>query len=107
MEKVAEMLEGTKVAGKPETRTSTIPPIDVIDEGLTWRTEATESSTTEKKDERHEVTAPVVDDPETLTAKVFTEIGELTTIETVVLDALDGSKNVFRTVADMSSKGAG
>jgi hypothetical protein len=53
------------------------------------------------------VTAPVVDVPETLTAKVFTEVGELTTIETVVLDAVDGSKYEFSTVADMSSEAAG
>jgi hypothetical protein len=53
------------------------------------------------------VTAPVVDVPETLTAKVFTEVGELTTIETVVLDAVDGSKYEFSTVADMSGEGAG
>jgi hypothetical protein len=100
-------LEEIRLGGNPETSTSTLPPMELINDGFTERTEVNESSTAEKNDEMQETAKPFVDVTDRLTAKEFTEDGELTTIVACVVDTFDGSKYELKTFADMSSRGAG
>jgi hypothetical protein len=105
-EKLAEMPEGTRLGGNPNTITSTLPPIDWIDEGFTERTVAAESSMTEKNGDVHETAAPLAAVADTMTAKEDTEVGELTRSVANVVEELDGSKYVLRMVAGISVNGA-
>ncbi len=107
MEKVAEKSEGSRLGGRPETRTSMLPPIDCNDDGFKETIVATESSTTVKKGEVQEMVKPLEAVTETLTANTFTEEGAFTRIVATVVDEFDGSKKELRTVTGMSSKGAG
>ena len=91
-ENVAEMFEGTIPDGNPNTMTSTVPPIDDIEDGFTERTAAAESSITEINGEVQETAAPLEAAAETLIAKEATEVGELKKSVTTVTEVLDGSK---------------
>jgi len=90
------MSEADSPAGYPPRRSSTVPPTELIEAGLTERITADESSIVLIVGEVVENAVPIELRTESLIAKAAMETGELTIKVPTVEDVVDGSKNELR-----------
>ena len=88
---VAETSEAKSPDGYPPRRTSTVPPTELIEAGITESTTADESSMVLMRGEVVLNTVPMVLRTESLIVKAATETGELTIKVLTVEDVVDGS----------------
>ena len=92
----AETSEDKSPDGYPPRRTSTVPPTELIEAGITESTTADESSMVLMRGEVVLNTVPMVLRTESLIVKAATETGELTMKVLTVEDVVDGSANEFK-----------